>query len=575
MDRSSVYIAISLFLVFGFALFLFSKVTAQTPQIGYGILGDSNSDEFRGTDNRGAEYASTTLNYVELLVKYRGLNVGTWGTWGEPRRTGYKYNWSRSAARARDMITSGQHTGLAQQVKAGEVQRVFISIGTNDFHIWNNTYNEVYDGSLSDAQVKSKVSQMLADITLAVTTLENAGAEVIVVTNIADPGIHPTFVQAFPNASGRNRVTAAINEYNAGVKQLATSRGIGLFDQHAWAVSLLNDKINDAGYINIGGELIDSNTFGNEPHHLRLGDSVGHMGTVGNGLIANEWFIAPFKQHYGITIQPFSDAEILTNAGIRTNLPTPTSTPTPVVTPTPTPVVTATPRPTATPTPVITATPRPTPSPTPTPVVTATPRPTPTPTPVVTATPKPTPTPVITATPRPTVIPTPVVTATPRPTPIPTLLPPTTGWKFTPQSYSIINGLHVTGGISTLSTNDNQLFTVMSQNRGWFRYSTVEYNFSNFTGVTSASKLTFTLDALSSSNSTRGKLQILNNKTGTWETLANITLGTSEKSFTGQVSSNLPNYANSSGVIKVRLETSRFFSTHNISVDSLQLSVTP
>ena len=65
---------------------------------GFGILGDSVSDEYRADDNRGGAYGPTTLNWMELLVRYRGLDSGPWGTRSAPRRTGYEYNWARSGA---------------------------------------------------------------------------------------------------------------------------------------------------------------------------------------------------------------------------------------------------------------------------------------------------------------------------------------------------------------------------------------------------------------------------------------------------------------------------------------------
>src|SRR5262245_44866243 len=47
-----------------------------------GIMGDSNSDEYRADDNnRGGIYASTTLNWVEQLQRYRGIDIGSWGRW--------------------------------------------------------------------------------------------------------------------------------------------------------------------------------------------------------------------------------------------------------------------------------------------------------------------------------------------------------------------------------------------------------------------------------------------------------------------------------------------------------------
>lgn len=128
-----------LVLLLALCLSLFSTVSADSPNAatvsGIGVLGDSNSDEYRADDNRGGTYAATTLNWMEQLVLSRGLNFGPWGRWGGPRRSGYKYNWARSGATVRSMISFGQHTGLARQVANGEVSHVFMWIGSNDFHI--------------------------------------------------------------------------------------------------------------------------------------------------------------------------------------------------------------------------------------------------------------------------------------------------------------------------------------------------------------------------------------------------------------------------------------------------------
>jgi hypothetical protein len=58
---------------------------------------------------------------------------------------------------------------------------------------------------------------------------------------------------------------------------------------------------------------------GDEPHHLQLGDGVGHLGTVGSGLIANFYASA-------LSIPTFTDAELLANAGIGSTSPAPTGT---------------------------------------------------------------------------------------------------------------------------------------------------------------------------------------------------------------------------------------------------------
>lgn len=277
---------------------------------GIGILGDSNSDEYRADDNRGGIYAATTLNWMEQLVIHRGLNFGPWGTWGEPRRSGYEYNWARSGATTASMISSGQHTGLASQVASGKVSSAFIYIGTNDFHYWNGTYDAIYNGSVAGAALQAYIDGIVANITLAVDTLQRAGNVQIEIVNILDPGISPDFQSRFPLASQRQTVTDAITKVNTGIQLLVATRGVTVIDMQGFASSIL-PRIDANGNINVGGELIKAYAKGDEPHNGRLGDDLGHAGTVVNGLLAN-LFIGPLN--FGIL--PFTDQEILENAGI-------------------------------------------------------------------------------------------------------------------------------------------------------------------------------------------------------------------------------------------------------------------
>jgi hypothetical protein len=282
---------------------------------GFGILGDSNSDEYRADDNRGGEYAATTLNWVELLVLKRGLNFGPWGDWGEPRRTGYKYNWARSGATAASLLSSGQHTGLAEQVANGEVSHVLVWIGANDFHPNNGTYLEIYNGSLSDQAVQVKIDQFLADLTVAVDTVLAAGEVKMIIVTIADPVISPVTLKTFPNSIGRQRVTAAIDQVNLGIKGLAAQRGLLVADAAEFADTILR-RLDDQGRLRIGGEQLYFTEKGDEPHHMILEDTTGHIGTVASGLVANTFFIEPFHQYGDLDIPLFSDEEILENAGI-------------------------------------------------------------------------------------------------------------------------------------------------------------------------------------------------------------------------------------------------------------------
>jgi phospholipase/lecithinase/hemolysin len=290
----------------------------DAPSKGFGIMGDSTSDEYQADDHRGGEYASTTLNWMEQLVKKRGLNFGPWGTWDEPRRTGYEYNWARSGATAESLISSGQHTGLAKQVAEGKVSYVFLWIGTNDFHFANGTYKEIYNGSLGDEALNQKVTGIVANIMLAVDTVLAAGPVDMVMVNIGDIGQVPLIRTLFPDAAGRQRVTDAVQSINQQLDTMAAQRHIKVVNADDFTLDLFN-KIDVTGDLPVGGEAINVMSIGNEPHNWRLDDSAGHPGTVISGLMANFLFVEPFNSAYHTNIPPLTEAEILDSAGITHN----------------------------------------------------------------------------------------------------------------------------------------------------------------------------------------------------------------------------------------------------------------
>jgi hypothetical protein len=282
---------------------------------GIGIMGDSLSDEYRADDARGGIYGPTTLNWVEQLSISRRLNFGPWGTWGEPRRTGYEYNWARSAARAGTMIATGQHTGLARQVAEGKVSIVVLWIGNNDFHPTNGTYEEIYNGTLNDQQLQEKLDQVLDDITTAMDTVLDAGPVQMIVMDIGDKSLDPATRKLYPDDAKLQRVTDAIKEVNAGIKALALDRGVVFVDTNRVGLSVLT-RIDLNGYLHVGDQKINFLTRGDDPHHMQLDDFSGHPGTVASGLVANMVFIEPLADNFGIIIPPLTDEEILVNAGI-------------------------------------------------------------------------------------------------------------------------------------------------------------------------------------------------------------------------------------------------------------------
>lgn len=290
-----------------------AEAVTLTP--GIGILGDSTSDEYRADDARGGEYGETTLNWVEQLANTRGLNFGPWGSWGEPRRSGYEYNWARTGATINTMITSGQHTGLAEQVAAGKVSFVIVWIGNNDFHLKNGPYEEIYSGKMSDADLQKKVDQAVRELTTAMDTVLQAGDVKMGVVAITDQGLAPEARLLFPDSKKRQRVTDTINTINSRVKEFADAHGVIMLDSNAFGQYLFS-HVDMLGNFEFGGEKISVVLKSDEPHHLQLGDHIGHAGTVLSGLVANTLFIEPFNQAFGLELSPLTEEEILQNAGI-------------------------------------------------------------------------------------------------------------------------------------------------------------------------------------------------------------------------------------------------------------------
>lgn len=91
-------------------------------------------------------------------MRERNISAGDWGDWDEPRRTGYEYNWARSAATGATLLEQKQPEGLAAQVADGKIDLVIMAIGNHDFAPYNpDAYAPIYDGTLSDDQVTDKV----------------------------------------------------------------------------------------------------------------------------------------------------------------------------------------------------------------------------------------------------------------------------------------------------------------------------------------------------------------------------------------------------------------------------------
>jgi len=283
--------------------------------IGLGIIGDSQSDEYRADDNRGSNFPSSTLNWVEILEQERGVNMGKWSYWEEPRRQGYEFNWARSGATAESMIASGQHVGLAEQVKNGEVNVVVIYIGANDFAPYQkeNGYGAIYNGVLTDAQLELKENLIVAHIQTAINVIRSDGEVQLFLVSIPDWGKHVGVKFAFPIPQKRILVTQSINNTNMKLRKLATERNAIFIDSNTFYSDL--PKNTSTGKIVIGDTELEVLQLNNSPENVFLRDGV-HTGTAFNGLFAN-YMLAHINSYLTEEIVPLSNEEILEISGIR------------------------------------------------------------------------------------------------------------------------------------------------------------------------------------------------------------------------------------------------------------------
>jgi hypothetical protein len=314
MTRLLWVIAASIMVCNFFALPAFSSADASSPSpLRIGFLGDSSTDEYQGTDNRGGAYAGNTYNWMELLVVNRSISAGTWGDWPEPRRTGYEYNWSRSAATVGSLLGQGQHTGLAEQVANGEIDIVIINIGINDFAVFNGHYEAVYNGDVAGEALETGIVKLVEAYTTAVDTILAARSIPVIISTIGDQNLSPAVMNdsRFSDPAKRLLVSNAIQDVNTALIAMANERGLSYLD--ATAVLSRFAAWTESGAV-IGEESINVFEVGDEPHYGFLGDSI-HPGTVLNSILANE-YLALINGYVEPDIPLLTDSEILLAAGL-------------------------------------------------------------------------------------------------------------------------------------------------------------------------------------------------------------------------------------------------------------------
>ena len=275
-----------------------------------GALGDSYTDEYRFYPPN----LSQARNWVEILAATRGVDFGKFTTRsrGEPRNQGFAFNWARFDATSGNMIQN-QLPGLTAKVAGGQVKYAWIFIGGNDFL---DFLRAVQAGSITLAQAPAAVgaaeTQAAANFTTAVDTLLAASPAVrLVVATVPDVSTLPIVQQelaTMPQAQSLVTDTSQeIGQYNTTIHALAASdHRIALVDLAGQSAQLSELS---GGSVPFGGTSIGLATPGDNYHDFFLADGL-HIGTVGQGLIAND-FVDAIDADFGAGVAPLSAQQIV------------------------------------------------------------------------------------------------------------------------------------------------------------------------------------------------------------------------------------------------------------------------
>ncbi len=284
-----------------------------------GAMGDSLTDEY------AEETYSYAQNWTMQLVAFRGVDMGPTAaaasqpgnSWGEPRRTGYQFNWARYGDDSATAITNNQPTGLASQCTLGGVTHAVIEIGTNDFSPTSNAYFNIYWGLWSQSTIDNYVNTRLANVASIVQTVQASGVN-LMLCNYVDFGPAPVTRQFFGTASRRDRVSAVIARVNAGVEAIARQYHCVLIDINRLGTVLLGTNGALRQFLTIGNvniQLFNRDTATHTNPLAGFVDDGAHPHTTLQGVFANVMMTA-LNSGFGASFPLFTDAEILAHGAI-------------------------------------------------------------------------------------------------------------------------------------------------------------------------------------------------------------------------------------------------------------------
>lgn len=294
---------------------------APAQAINLGVIGDSLSDEYF------EETYSYAKNWTVQLAQFRASNINLGqtaalagrpgNTWGEPRRTGYEFNFARYGADSTTAISAGQASGLAAQVAPSGITHAVIAIGANDFSPTTSAYFNIYFGLWSATTTSNYANTQIANIRNITTSLTSTGTNVIL-ANVVDFGLAPAARSVYGTASRRQNVSNAVAQVNRGLTTIARQQRLMLIDLSGLAYTILGTQNALKSSLIIAGQnvqLLNRDTAAHASPLAGFVDDGAHPHTTVQGVFANV-MITALNQGWNLGITPFSETEILTAAGL-------------------------------------------------------------------------------------------------------------------------------------------------------------------------------------------------------------------------------------------------------------------
>jgi hypothetical protein len=289
---------------------------------GIGAMGDSLSDEYFEDD-----YAYA-IGWVEQLVWFRGIDAGPTaveaeppgGTWGEPRRTGFEYDWALSGADSGTLLEQGQHTGLAAQTPERGITHAVRFIGANDFQPFpfpGDAFFEIYNDRWSPERIQRYVDEVVGHVEDAVTTVAPTGVSLVVCT-VPDFSVSLWAQFFFEDVDRREVVSEVIGRVGMGIEDIARRHHLVLIDmfEASRAIFGTNRDLRDVLLIgNIEILLQEIDTRGHDNPRAGFVHDAVHPHTHLQGVLANV-ILEGLNMGYGAGVPLFCEEEILDHAGI-------------------------------------------------------------------------------------------------------------------------------------------------------------------------------------------------------------------------------------------------------------------